>query len=173
MVLSPPAENGRYLHHFMDLDTDLQPRWPQDIPQNETALEQDGLRAWAKENGVDLMCVTYTAPDGTESYALRAFDMQVREIGPRDVRNIERLVRAGTLPEGRPVGELLLHYDAVSQKLTPENGAFLYVTREGTMGVIEVTDRVTRVADLTGMAGPPAGVGFHKGVRFNLTTIVP
>jgi hypothetical protein len=41
------------------------------------------------------------------------------------------------------------------------------------MGVIEVTDRVTRVADLTGMAGAPAGVGFHKGVRFNLTTIVP
>jgi hypothetical protein len=104
---------------------------------------------------------------------LRAFDMQVREISPRDVRNIERLVRAGTLPEGRPVGELLLHYDAASQKLTPENGAFLYVTREGTMGVIEVTDRVTRVADLTGLGGPPAGVGFHKGVRFNLTTIVP
>ncbi len=173
MVLSPAAESGRYLHHFMDLDTDLQPRWPQDIPRNEAAVEQGGLRPWAKEHGVDLMCVTHTAPDGTQSYVLRAFDMQVREISPRDLRNLERLVREGTLPEGRPVGELLLHYDAGSQKLTPENGAFLYVTREGTMGAIEVTDRVTRVADLTGMAGAPAGVGFHKGVRFNLTTIVP
>jgi beta-lactamase regulating signal transducer with metallopeptidase domain len=173
MVLSPSSESGRYVNHLMDLDTSLQPRWPQDIPRNEAAIEQGGLRAWAKEHGVDLMCVTYKAPDGTQSYVLRAFDMRVREISPRELRNLDRLVRAGTLPEGRPVGELLLHYDAGSQKLTPENGAFLYVTPEGTMGVIEVTDRVTRVADLTGMAGAPAGVGFHKGVRFNLTTIVP
>jgi hypothetical protein len=173
MVLSPPDEQGRYVNHLMDLDTSLQPGWPKDIPQNEAAIGQEGFSAWAAENGVDLMCVTYTAPDGTESYVLRVFDMQVREIGPRDLRNLERLVRAGTLPEGRPVGELLLHHNAESQTLKPENGAFLFVTREGTMGVIEVTDRVTRVADLTGAGGAPAGVGFHKGVRFNLTRIVP
>ena len=48
------------------------------------------------------------------------------------------------------------------------------VTREGSMGLIETTDRVTRTAELTGMAGsPPAGVGFHTGVRFNLQSIIP
>jgi hypothetical protein len=57
----------------------------------------------------------------------------------------------------------------MQQLVRDANAAFLYETREGTMGVIETTDRVTRVADLAGMA---AG-GFHKGVRFNLKTIVP
>ena len=33
-------------------------------------------------------------------------------------------------------------------------------------------NRVTRTANLTGsLGGPPPGVGFHKGVRFNLTAI--
>jgi hypothetical protein len=80
-----------------------------------------------------------------------------------------------TLPEGRPVGELLMHYDTKSQKLVPDaNAAFLFITREGNMGVIETTDRVTSTANLSGMAyGPPPGVGFHKGVRFNLKEIIP
>jgi hypothetical protein len=53
------------------------------------------------------------------------------------------------------------------------NAAFIFTTREGNMGVIETTDRVTRTADLTGSPGPPPGVGFHKGVRFNLKEIIP
>ena len=106
---------------------------------------------------------------------LRALGMKVREINPRDVRNLDKLIAAGTLPEGRPVGELLMHYDAKSQQLVPDaNAAFLFVTREGNMGLIETTDRVTRTADLTGIAGSPSpGVGFHKGVRFNLKAIIP
>jgi hypothetical protein len=101
--------------------------------------------------------------------------MKVREISPRDLRNLDRLLAAGTLPEGRPVGELLMHYDTQSQRLVPDaNAAFLFVTREGNMGVIETTDRVTRTANLNGMAGgPPPGVGFHTGVRFNLKSIIP
>ena len=73
------------------------------------------------------------------------------------------------------VGELLMHYDPESQRLVPDaNAAFLFVTREGSMGVIETTDRVTRTANLNGMlGGPPAGVGYHKGVRFNLKAIIP
>ena len=55
------------------------------------------------------------------------------------------------------------------------NAAFLYITREGSMGVIETTDRVTRTANLTGLpsGSPWPGVGFHKGVRFNLKAIIP
>lgn len=35
-------------------------------------------------------------------------------------------------------------------------------------------DRITRTPDLTGTLGPaPAGVGFHKGVRFDLQAIIP
>jgi hypothetical protein len=43
------------------------------------------------------------------------------------------------------------------------------------MGLIETTDRVTRTADLTGNAAgnPSPGIGFHKGVRFNLKALIP
>lgn len=33
---------------------------------------------WAEDNGVDLMCVTYQAPDFTISYELQGFDLTVR-----------------------------------------------------------------------------------------------
>ena len=62
-----------------------------------------------------------------------------------------------------------------SDPVADRNGAFVYVTREGSMGLIETTDRVTQTADLTGMpaGNAPAGVGFKTGVRFNLKSIVP
>jgi hypothetical protein len=174
MVLSPASERGRYVDYFLDLDTGLQPPWPDDIPQSEASFEQGELSSWAAENGVDLMCVTRESEDGSVAYVLRGFDLKVWEISARDVRNLERLVAEGVLPEGRAAGELLLHHDPDSGREVAQNAAFLYVTREGNRGVIEVTDRITRVADLTGLAGSaPAGVGFHKGVKFNLTTIVP
>lgn len=172
-TLSPASENGRFIQHFLDLDTGYQPDWPDGVPRSEESVEGDELSSWAAENGVDLMCVTHELPNGTRAYVLRAFDMQVREISARDLQRMDRLVSEGALPEGRPVGELLLHYDAESEQYVAENGAFLYVTREGCMGVIEVTDRITRVADLTGLVSAPPSTGFHKGVKFNLTTIVP
>jgi hypothetical protein len=122
------------------------------------------------------MCITHRSPDGTETFVLRALGMKVREIYPRELRNLDKLIAAGTLPEGRPVGELLMHYDAKSQQLVPNaNAAFLFITREGNMGLIETTDRITRTADLTGTAAGSSsgGVGFHKGVQFNLKAIVP
>jgi hypothetical protein len=174
-VLSPAIEKGQHSWHFYDLDTGYRPTWPARIPRDEAPRDAKPLADWASESGVDLMCITHRSPDGTETYVLRALGMKVREIGPRDLRNLDRLIAAGTLPEGRPVGELLMHYDPQSQQLVPDaNAAFLYVTREGNMGLIETTDRVTRTADLGGMAGgPPPGVGFHKGVRFNLKAIIP
>jgi hypothetical protein len=69
-----------------------------------------------------------------------------------------------------------MNYDEKTMQLVADaNAAFLFVTREGNMGLIETTDRVTRTANLEGVpAGTPApGVGFHKGVRFNLSAIVP
>jgi hypothetical protein len=121
------------------------------------------------------MCVMRRSPDGTETFALRAFDMRVWEIGPRTVRNLDRALAAGKLPEGRPVGELLMHYDPASRQFVGDaNAAFLYVTREGSMGLIETTDRVTTTANLNGKTTtPPQGVGYTKGVRFNLKEIIP
>ncbi len=175
-VLSPAIETGQHVWHFFDLDTGYRPNWPAQFPRDEASLDAKQMADWASRSGVDLMCVTHRAPDGTETFVLRALGMQVREIDPRDVRNLERLIADGTLPEGRPVDELLMHYDIRSRQLVPDaNAAFLFVTREGNMGLIETTDRVTRTANLSGIAAgsPMSGVGFHKGVRFNWKSIVP
>ena len=174
-VLSPAIQQGPHAWHFYDLDTGNKPQWPAEIPKDEPKIDQKKLADWAAENGVNLMCVTHRAADGTETFVLRTFGLTAWEIGPRDLRNIDRLIAAGKLPEGREVGDLLMHYDAESEELVPAaNGAFIFITREGSLGMIEVTDRVVRTQNLTGLAGqPPAGVGFHLGVRFNLRMIIP
>jgi hypothetical protein len=145
------------------------------IPRDEASRDAKELANWASENGVDLMCITHRSPDGTDTYVLQALGMKVQEISARDLRNLDTLIAAGALPEGRPVDQLLMHYDSKSQQLVPDaNAAFLFITREGNMGLIETTDRVTRTANLSGSpSGPPPGVGFHKGVRFNLKAIIP
>jgi hypothetical protein len=121
------------------------------------------------------MCVTHSAPNGTQTFVLRSFGMKAWEISGRDFRNLEKLIAAGRLPKGHEVGELLMHFDEASKQSVPDaNAVLIYITREGNMGLIEITDRVTRTADLSGtMGNPPAGIGFKKGVRFNLKSIVP
>ena len=175
MVLSPTIEAGEHTEYFYDLDTGASPRWPAHIPRDEARLDRKQLADWAEERGVDLMCVTHRAADGTQTFVLRSFGMTAWEISARDLRNLDKLIAAGTPPKGHDAGELLMHQDEGSKRSVPDaNAPFLYVTREGSMGLIETTDRVTRTADLTGGLGdPPAGVGFHRGVRFNLKSIIP
>lgn len=174
-VLSPAIQEGRYTEYFYDLDTGASPKWPARIPRDEARFDPKQLADWAAESGADLMCMTHRAPDGTQTFVLRSFGMKVWEISRRDLRNIDRLIAAGTLPKGHETSDLLMHFDEESKQSEPDaNAAFIFITREGCMGLIESTDRVTRTEDLTGMMGdPPSGVGFQKGVRFNLTSIIP
>ncbi len=175
-VLSPAAQEGQYTEYFYDLDTGARPAWPKDIPRDEARFDLKQIAAWAERSGVDLMCVTHRAPDGTNTFVLRSFGMKAWEIGPRELRRFDRLIASRTLPKGHDAGELLMHYDDETKRLMPDaNGAFVYVTREGSMGLIEITDRVTQTADFTGMVAgnAPAGVGFKTGVRFNWKSIVP
>jgi hypothetical protein len=174
-VLSPAIEQGGHAEYFLDLDTGASPRWPPQIPRDEARYDRKQLADWAAENGVDLMCVTHRAGDGTPTFVLRSFGMKLWEISPRDLRNIDKLLAAGTLPKGHEVNDLLMHYDDASEHFEPAtNAAFIFITREGCMGLIETTDRVTRKENITGMMGdPPSGVGFHTGVRFNLKSIIP
>ncbi len=174
-TLSPAIQEGHHAEYFYDLDTGARPGWPTHIPRDEARFDSKQLADWAADNGVDLMCVTHRTPDGTQTFVLRSFGMKAWEIGRRDLRNLDRLIVAGTLPEGHNVGDLLIHYDDESKRSIPDaNAAFIYVTREGSLGLIETTDRVTRTGDLAGMAGNlPAGFGFQLGVRFNLKSIIP
>lgn len=175
-TLSPVTQGGEHAWHFCDLDTGYQWHWPADIPKNHEPGTIAALEKWAATSGADLMCDIHRSPEGIDTYVLRGLGLTLREIDTRTVRNLHQLLAAGELPEGRPVDSLLMHYDADSGKLVPNsNGAFLYVTRDGNIGLIETTDRITRTADLTGQpAGmAPGGVGFHLGVRFSLKILIP
>ena len=173
-TLSPAIQEGRYADHFTDLDTGYGFKWPDSIPKEEARVDQKKLADWALEKGIDLMCVTHKNDDGNQTFVLRQFGMKVWEIGPREFRNIDKLVASGLLPEGREVGELLMHYDGEKQKYVPDaNATFLFITRQGNMGIIETTDRINRTADITGLLNTPEGVGFHKGVKYNLKAIIP
>ena len=141
-ILSPAIQEGQHADHFYDLDTGSSHKWPAQFPRDEARLDQKQLADWATENGIDLMCVTHRAQDGTQTFVLRSFGMKAWEINPRDLRNLDKLIAAGTLPKGRDVGELLMHYDDASNQAVPSaNAAFIYVTRDGSMGLIETTDR--------------------------------
>jgi beta-lactamase regulating signal transducer with metallopeptidase domain len=168
-VLSPSGESGT---QFLDLDTGLEPKWPDTIRKDEQSANQGELALWAAQQGVDLMCVTYRTGDQS-FYALRSFNMRLQEISLRDAKNIGTFLQKGTLPTGEPAGELLLHQDKQTGRYVADNAAFLYLTREGGLGLIELTDQVTEARDITGMLGAPNGVGFHKGVRFNYKPIIP
>jgi hypothetical protein len=174
-ILSPAAQAGRYADHFIDLDTGYEPHWPKEIAKDEAKLDAKRLAEWAAKNGADLMCITYRAADGTETYVLKGFALKAWEISPRELRNLDKLLSDNKWPRGREVGDLLMHYDPIAKQFVPEaNAAFLFQTREGNLGLIEITDRVTRTEDLTGSVTlAPEGVGFFKGVRFNWKTINP
>jgi hypothetical protein len=174
-ILSPAAQGGRYADHFIDLDTGYEPHWPKEIAKDEAKLDAKQLAEWAAKNGADLMCITHRAADGTETYVLKGFGLKAWEISSRELRNLDKLLADNKWPRGREVGDLLMHYDASTKKFVPEaNAAFLFETREGNLGLIEITDRVKQTADLTGSVTlAPEGVGFFKGVRFNWKTINP
>jgi hypothetical protein len=189
-ILRPLREKGRHVTSYIDLDTGYEPKWPAHLPRDESRLDQKQLAKWALENGVDLMCVTRRAPDGTKAYVLEAFNMQVWEITPRDVRYLNRSLAAGTLPTGRAIadkpntgrdpaatpdtgreaGDLLMHYDAKSGNLIPgASAAFLFETHEGNRGLIEVPDHIERRPTLPAGGKRPKEIGF---LRFKITSII-
>ena len=169
--VSPLKENGRHVTSYVDLDTGYEPKWPADFPRDESRVDQKQLAKWALENGVDLTCVSRRAPDGTQACVLEAFNMQVWEITPRDVRYLNRSLAAGALPTGRAIadkpnsgreaGDLLMHYDAKSGNLIPGASAvFLFKTHEGNIGLIEVPDQVAKAATLPIAGRRPKQLGF-------------
>ena len=105
---------------------------PNTFPKTRPPNRRRNIALWAAQHGVDLMCVVYRSPDGTETFALRAFNMRLWEISLRDAEELEELVKRGKLPEGKPAGELLLHRDEQTGNYVPEaNAAFLYATPKG------------------------------------------
>ena len=118
------------------------------------------------------MCVTEHSPDGKPECVLRGFDMNAWEISRHDAENIAKFVAAGKLPEGRPVGPLLRHYDGESKRYIPSvNAAYIVITRDGFIGLLETIGPITPYGDATQWVDDPNLFG--QTVRFDWTPIIP
>ncbi len=172
-VLSPIGNKGRGKTFFMDIDTGLTPAWPKHLPREDSSPQTiAAAQKWAAGKGADLMCVARDDGEGQSPFALHGIGMKIWQIDPLDAKNLEKRLKEGKLPEGRPAEDWLMHYDAQTKQYRSQRGScFLYLTREGGLGVITVTDFVTQARDITGAFSVPQGVGFHLGVRFDFKTV--
>lgn len=151
-----------------DIETDLNPKWPGPAPADISQLDPQQISKWAADNGADLVCVPYKTAEGDETVALRALGMKVWEITPRDLRNLERSLRAGRLPEGRQVDEFLVHFDDEAKKFDPDaKGAFLFITREGTTGVIETHTSQNAIGAVENAPRK------SRAIQFDVKTVIP
>ncbi|MBL8809126.1 MAG: carboxypeptidase regulatory-like domain-containing protein [Planctomycetaceae bacterium] len=174
MVLSPASEDGPYTRCFLDLDTERDWRWPAELAnKSDTPEAAKSAMEWARQHGADLICTARQESDGTLQYVLTSVDAQVWEIDALTAQNIEQHIKKGELPTGRKLEQPeLLHFDPVTGKHVPMIGSsFLYLTKDEGLGLITITDFVVVARDISGLAGVPPGVGFHRGVRFDLTFI--
>ena len=165
-------QNGN--RYFLDVDTGRTIDWPESLSRGDrSASSIEQATAWAAKQGLDLICLPHD--DGSEKspFVLRGIEMQVWEIDPWDAANIGKRIKQGRLPQGRKIDDgLLLHFDPKTNRRFPKIGtSFLYLSREDGLGIITITDFVTQVRDITGMFQAPAGVGYHRGVRFDWKTI--
>jgi len=173
-VLSPVGDADHGAEFFADLDSGKRTKWPKELPTDDAdppAVES--ASKWAAGQGVDLMCVAQTDKDGMVQYVLVGIGLQLWEIDALDVANIEQRLKEGKLPEGRKLDQpAVLHFDEKSGKYIAQTDvSFLYLRKDHGLGIITITDFVTKARDITGMAGAPKGVGFHRGVRFDVTAI--
>jgi hypothetical protein len=187
-LLGPPRP-GEYYRTFKDLDTGVEIRLPEDLPDASKA-KGDEIAAFAAREGYDLRGTEYTAPEsGRSYYAIQGLGLRAWQIDNIRFDTIEQDLRGGKPPKlDRPARDLLMDVDRKTGAYHPENKAtFLFVTRDGSTGVLQVTGLVTdlfRPDDLGKPArrddmrpDPPEGPGkpaqlksirgFFRGVQYS------
>jgi hypothetical protein len=133
------------------------------------------LRAWARAEGFDLMGVTFTPPGEQEPlYCLKPLEMNVWKITPRELRELKKGVTdRQSYPDSRqvelmiPRREILPPYDHAI-----DGDSFLYLTREGTAGVVRMTAQVPK-KDVAGGSYDRDDIfmptGFYPGAKVNFS----
>ncbi len=187
-LLGPP-QTGEYYRTFKDLDSGVEIRWPEDLPDASKA-KGDEIAAFAAREGYDLRGTEHTAPEsGRSYYAIQGLGIRAWQIDNIRFDTIEQDLKGGKPPKlDRPARDLLIDVDRKTGVYHPENKAtFLFVTRDGTTGVLQVTGLVTdlfRPDDLGKPARredmrpePPEGPGkpaqlksirgFFRGVQYS------
>src|SRR5262249_19698932 len=139
-----PVENpGAWC--FLDLDTGRHPAWPKALVNSASTGSQQALWVWATQEGIDVSAVTYRAPGADKDYyCLKSVGWKAWDAHNEGGDTIaEEGKQSLPLELGRPAGELLMHYDSEQRCYVPNRRAtFLFITREGTPGILRVTTQV-------------------------------
>jgi peroxiredoxin len=149
-----------------------------DLPPTINKTNSIEIAAWAARAGADLLGTQYIDPQSGKSYyCLRPVGLQAWQIPNDQWKGIENAVEAGTLPPlNSAAGDLLMHYDSGQGRYLPEKKAtFLFITRDGLQGSLQVTAQVTQPARIGMPSIAPDDDatdqriegGFGKGVGFN------
>lgn len=173
-VLNPKSKQV-----FYDFDTGRVTALPEQWRAgDDIATHLDEITAWALREGFDLMGTEYVSPTKTQRvYAVQSIGMRVWELGPNRWKmkskavTLEELQEEGSRREG-----LLLHHDPESDVIDPrEIGSFLYITREGTPGLlfvgVEVQDDGLKPGGAITGDDELRPIHFWKGRRFGFTIL--
>jgi hypothetical protein len=171
-VLNPKAKRV-----FYDFDTGRVAGLPEKWRMSQDVDSQvDEIVTWASQEGFDLMGTEYVSPaNGEHIYALKPIGLRVWELGKeRWKMNAKDITVEQLQAEGIPTDGLLFHYDRTTEAIDPKStGSFLYLTREGTPGLlflgIEVKDDSLKEGVLTTGDDELDPVAFYKGRRFAFT----
>jgi len=170
MDIGPP-QTVRDARTFMDLDAGRSIKWPDELPAPEKA-KPDDVAIWAAREGYDLRGIEYRPPGSDKSYyALQGFNLRLWQIDNRRYNTIEGELRGDRAPElGRPAGDLLMDFDPQTGTYHPENEAtFLFVTRDGATGVLQVINLITDLIVPSDIGQPiptKRTRGSYRGVQF-------
>jgi hypothetical protein len=170
--------NPKAQHVFFDLDTGRGKGLPEIFRSRGESEPADEIIAWAAREGFDMMGTEYEVPgSGEKHYVIRSLGMTAWQVENDRWKVIDQEV-AGPEPLelGTPAAGLLSPFDETSGKFAPDEFAtFLFVTREGTCGILFVG---AEVQDTNVVVGVPARgdtnrdpVGFYKGRRFGFKII--
>ncbi|HEX4413287.1 MAG TPA: hypothetical protein VH107_06635, partial [Lacipirellulaceae bacterium] len=166
---------------FMDLDTLREAGWPDSLGSAEKiGVDSPEVLAWAEKEGFDLVGTKYTPPGEMEPlYCLKPLGMKVWKISSDELRDLPAAMNGKQkYPMGQPVEMLVPRREVIKPPYDLKYGgdSFLFVTREGTAGVIRMTAQVTDTDD-AGSDVYSAGrefmpVGYHRGAKVSISAIV-
>jgi hypothetical protein len=121
--------------------------------------------------------VTYTPPGESEPlYCLQPLEMHVWKISPEQHRGLpEGMAGRAPYPLAQPV-ELMVPQREVKPPYDHQFGgdSFLFVTREGSAGVVRMTAQVTEAGGVGGaysLDDQFSGSGYHRGAKVNFATM--
>jgi len=143
-VIIGPPQPQEYYRTFKDLDTGRDTKWPNELP-DQTKANVDDVAAFAANEGFDIRGIDYSPPgSGRSYYAIQGLGLRAWQVDNSHYDTIENALKENKLPRLDRPANLLMDLDPNTKTYHPENEAtFLFVTREGTTGILQVTNLVT------------------------------